>query len=36
MNSYKEITQDLAQKFQEEDELRYRYKKNLFRKNVLL
>ena len=36
MNSYKEITQDLAQKLQEEDELRYRYGKNSFPNNVLL
>ena len=34
MNSYKDITQDLAQKLQEEDELRYRYEKNLFLINV--
>lgn len=34
MNSYKDITQDLAQKLQEEDELRYRYEKNLYLNNL--
>ena len=34
MNSYKDITQDLAKKLQEEDELRYRYEKKLFLNNL--